>query len=239
MIDVRRLIAMWCRVERQVFGSLVDAARRNGRPDGHHYCRPMMVDENERVESWQFIDKDVMRLMRKRLLEVNEQSTSMPEERIKSALMKKLYNLEWAVEAPKVPPMPLRGDPQFVAKQSAWRVAYCAAEKYQQTIYKFENIKANKRTNGGGSGCRYGAMNMHSHFYRGTVEFRLKEGTLEASEMIFWPLFCGWFVESCLHCSDAEALALDGLGGWVALMREKSLVQPSVLDWVEGKVKKC
>src|SRR5260370_11405285 len=40
-LDLRRLIAMWCRVEKDIFGTLVRANRRFGRDDGHHYCRPM------------------------------------------------------------------------------------------------------------------------------------------------------------------------------------------------------
>jgi hypothetical protein len=41
---------------------------------------------------------------------------------------------------------------------------------------------------------RYCAFNLHSWFYRGTVEFRMFEGTTNIQDLMFWPLFCGWLV---------------------------------------------
>src|SRR5258708_6178097 len=81
-LDLRRLIAMWCRIEPEIFGTLVLVSRRRAREDGHHYCRPMAVEEGNRCESWQFTPTDIARMMRKRFLEVNEHSTSTPEERV-------------------------------------------------------------------------------------------------------------------------------------------------------------
>lgn len=241
MVELRRLIAAWCKVEGEVFGSLVKAERRKGREDGHHYCRPMAICEAERAEAWQFAPVDVVKLMRKRLLEVNSHSTSTPEERIKAALMKKLYGIEWKIEPPPAEvKRPLPEDVNYNKKFTQWvnyRKKVDAIERAKST---FERIKAYKRTqnaHGDSGGCRYAAMNVHSHFFRGTIEFRLKEGTIEAEEVIFWPLFCGWFVEAAKRLSDSEVMGLEGLRGWVEVMKEKAWVQPAVVEWVEDKLK--
>jgi len=236
MLDLRRLIAMWCRIEPEIFGTLVLACRKRGREDGHHYCRPMAVEENLRYEGWQFTPSDVVRLMRKRMLDVTEHSTSTPEERINAFLMKKLYEITWVTETIKPVPIPSRDDPRFVQKSREYQEYQNAVYRDASTKQAFERIKAYKRTNGGAGGCRYSAMNVHSHFFRGTIEFRLKEGTLDPAEIIFWPLFCGWFVEAATRLSDEEVLAINSLSDWVAVMRRRCIAQPAVIEWVEGKM---
>lgn len=236
MLDLRRLIAMWCRCERDIFGTLVLAERRKGRDDGHHYCRPMAVDEGQRFESWQFTPADVTRLMRKRMLEVTEHSTSSPDDRVQSFLMKKLYEIMWTVGPVKRVIMPSTDDPKFAQKYVEFKAYQTATYREQTAKNMFERIKAYKRTNGGAGGCRYASMNVHSHFFRGTIEFRLKEGTLDPAEIIFWPLFCGWFVEAATRLRDDEVMAISSLADWVKTMRENCIAQPSVLDWVEEKL---
>jgi hypothetical protein len=196
----------------------------------------MAVEEGKRYEGWQFTPTDVTRLMRKRMLEVNEHSTSTPEERINAFLMKKLYDISWVTEVIKVTPFPDREDPRFGQKYADYKLNQAALYRAQSAKANFDRIKNYKRTNGGAGGCRYSSMNVHSHFFRGTIEFRLKEGTLDPTEIIFWPLFCGWFVEMATRLRDDEVMAINSLSDWVKLMREKCIIQPSVIDWVEEKV---
>jgi len=240
MVDLRRLIALWCRVEKDLYGTLVDAMRWHPRKDGRHYCRPVAVAEDSRMENWQFTDTDVLRLMRKRLLEVNTLSTTTPEDRIRAFLLKKLYGIDWsqvikpveAIEPPK------QGEENYRQKYQVWQTYLLKCDRLDQIKAQFEHIKAYKRTNHGEGGCRYAAMNVHAYFYTGkapTIEFRLKEGTMEAEELIFWPLFCGWFVESATRLDDNEVLAVHSLRDWVVAVRP--FVQGSVLDWVEEKLK--
>lgn len=238
MLDLRRLIAMWCRIEPDIFGTLVLPGRRFGRDDGHHYCRPMACEENKRYESWQFTPTDVTRLMRKRMLEVNEHSTSTPEERVNAFLMKKLYNISWVTKTIKPVVCPLQSDSRFAQKYAEYKSYVIASQQEMQAKDNFNRIKAYKRTNGGAGGCRYSAINVHSHFFRGTIEFRLKEGTLDPAEIIFWPLFCGWFVEAATRLQDEEVMAINSLADWVRTMRDRCITQPAVLDWVEEKMKK-
>lgn len=56
--------------------------------------------------------------------------------------------------------------------------------------------------------CRYFGLNLHTWFQRNTVEFRHHEGTLALDKLVYWPLFCGWFVELASHLTDKEAWAI-------------------------------
>lgn len=46
---------------------------------------------------------------------------------------------------------------------------------------------------------RYYSLNLNSWAYRGTVEFRLKEGLVDGWEAVGWSLFCGWLVEMAVN----------------------------------------
>jgi hypothetical protein len=96
--------------------------------------------------------------------------------------------------------------------------------------------KGNKRTPGQaeGGGCRYASMNLHSHFHRGTVEFRLKEGTITPEEFIMWPLFCGWVIESISKLTDAQVQSISSLAGWCDVVG--GVVQDGVVRWVRKKM---
>ena len=53
--------------------------------------------------------------------------------------------------------------------------------------------------------CRYFGLNLHSWMHRLTVEFRMKEATVDPIELVMWPLWCGWFVHAITRMSDADA----------------------------------
>lgn len=52
--------------------------------------------------------------------------------------------------------------------------------------------------------ARRWALNLHSWMMRGTMEFRLKEGTLNPGDMIMWPLWCAWFIEKFGNATDKD-----------------------------------
>ena len=200
--QVRRLVAIWCRIEESLFGTLVQEERKN-----NHYCIPFASETPSCP--WQFSKKDVRRLMRSRSKGFMRDGSSW----IKNQLISKLYNIKL----------------DCFDKVSK--------EQYEKILYKFNSIKANKRTPGQaeGRGCRYGALNLHALFYQQTVEFRLKEGTLEPSELLFWPLTCAWIVESSQRMSDKEAMGLRGVADWADVARKHGM-QQGVYDWVVGKI---
>lgn len=51
--------------------------------------------------------------------------------------------------------------------------------------------------------ARYMGLNIHSWFHRGTIEWRMKEGTLDLTELVCWSLFCGWFVDVAVRACDS------------------------------------
>lgn len=53
--------------------------------------------------------------------------------------------------------------------------------------------------------CRYRGLNLHSWLHRGTVEWRMKEAVTDVSELVFYPLFCGYVVHAITAMSDTEA----------------------------------
>lgn len=55
---------------------------------------------------------------------------------------------------------------------------------------------------------RYKALNLHSYWLRGTVEFRHAHGTNNPEQIYHWGLLCASIVEYAVKASDAELTAL-------------------------------
>lgn len=53
--------------------------------------------------------------------------------------------------------------------------------------------------------CRYYGLNLHSWMHRLTVEWRMKEATVDPWEMVMWPLWCGWVTHLATRLTDTEA----------------------------------
>jgi len=80
--------------------------------------------------------------------------------------------------------------------------------------------------------CRYVGLNLHSWMYRGTVEWRMKEASVELEELVTWPVWCGWFVEATSRMTEAESRAK-----CMDLVTFTERWMPRwVTDWVERKV---
>lgn len=67
---------------------------------------------------------------------------------------------------------------------------------------RLKELKAKKYVNS----ARRSALNFHSWMMRGTIEFRLKEGTTDPTDLLMWPLWCGWFVHKTSSMSDKELM---------------------------------
>lgn len=80
--------------------------------------------------------------------------------------------------------------------------------------------------------CRYVGLNLHAWMYRGTIEWRMKEGTTSTEDLLTWPLWCGWFVEACSRMKDKvsreEQFSLVGF--------TERYMPRWITDWVERKV---
>lgn len=211
--EIRRLIVLWCRIEKEVYRYLVAPHRLS---DSHctRYAMPLSTELiGERV-GWQFSPANLTGLMRTRYNSATK---------IKTAIIKKLYTLDLGVPQRSK----AKADQQYLA----------AVKKYKAAAMQFDRWKQNKRTPGQaeGMGCRYASLNLHSLFHRGTVEFRLKEGSIEPEALLLWPMFCGWIVEGLSRISDRDVMRIHGLIDWLNLMR--GIAQPEVLEWVREKVK--
>lgn len=76
--------------------------------------------------------------------------------------------------------------------------------EFRLLIKDAENmIKRNKATKYVNH-ARRSALNFHSWMMRGTIEFRLKEGTVDPKDLLLWPLWCGWFIHKVSAISDKE-----------------------------------
>lgn len=84
--------------------------------------------------------------------------------------------------------------------------------------------------------ARRSALNLHSWMMRGTVEFRLKESTIDEQELLNWPQWCGWFVEHLSKLSLQECQNLPDLKTLTGQMCDIGMPR-DVLGWVESKVK--
>jgi len=79
-------------------------------------------------------------------------------------------------------------------------------EKIITAIYgEPDSVSYRKEKRGAGHGTgRYYALNLHSWFYRGTIECRLFEGTLDKNEIIGWGVLWANILDFALHSSDDE-----------------------------------
>jgi hypothetical protein len=58
--------------------------------------------------------------------------------------------------------------------------------------------------------ARYYALNIHTYFYRGTIEFRHGAGTKNVEKATNWGLVCMWIVEKASTMTHAQIKALPG-----------------------------
>jgi hypothetical protein len=115
----------------------------------------------------------------------------------------------------------------------------CSNNSYgnQYLVYRASKYGRTDNEDVSAQRVRYRGLNVHSWLYRGTLEFRMKEGTTDLSELINWPLFCGWLVEAAYRMKERE----------LQKARELDLVSFSqefmprfITDWItERKDKTC
>jgi hypothetical protein len=79
---------------------------------------------------------------------------------------------------------------------------------------------------------RYYALNLHTFFYRETVEFRLHESHLNPEVYTNWALFCGWITEKANSLSERQLLELfqrHATGNGETLLQE--IMPKEVSEW--------
>lgn len=76
-------------------------------------------------------------------------------------------------------------------------------------------IQSRLRGNNGRLTQRYWGLNLHSYFFRGTVEFRMHEGCHCADRILHWAQWCQWFVDLASRLTDPEVRAIQEPMGYL------------------------
>jgi hypothetical protein len=113
----------------------------------------------------------------------------------------------------------------------SWMDRLCEKRRSTGTIVRSQRTQ--KYGSGRGHVVRYYGLNLHSFFYRGTIEFRMKEGTTSFEELVCWPLLCGWFVELCGRLPESRIAKIPTLT--LATFAREFMPQ-FLADWVEKKL---
>jgi hypothetical protein len=78
-------------------------------------------------------------------------------------------------------------------------------QAYKRSKYLLDDRNRHSLTN-----IRYYDLNLHSHFYRGSVEFRAHHGTVNPTEIIMWPMLCLNLVSLATRLYDSRVTTLSG-----------------------------
>lgn len=83
--------------------------------------------------------------------------------------------------------------------------------------------------------ARYRAVNLHSYFFRGTVEFRHHHGTIDREAITNWGIVCGSVVQWAATHTDADFAKLAIAGRSSKKVLELVVGQKSVIAWMRAR----
>jgi hypothetical protein len=78
------------------------------------------------------------------------------------------------------------------------------AKKTSVVFGTYNNYDSNANRKSKYNAARYNALNLHSWFYRGTIEFRLIEGTVDPDYIINWGMLWANLLDWTLQATDKE-----------------------------------
>ena len=105
------------------------------------------------------------------------------------------------VPPPTIPPEPMHGNARY--------------------LYTHKRDKYRGNT-------RYSGLNLNSYCHRGTIEWRQHQGTTAIADLIFWPLFCGWFTE--IGANFQQKRELPG-----SILEFTRLMPPAIYEYISAK----
>lgn len=95
-----------------------------------------------------------------------------------------------------------------------------------------QNLRYKKR----GAGIpRYNALNLHSWFYRGTIETRMFDGCIEPEPIINWGIMWALIIDYSVKCSD-EQVGKDMTGRPLASLAKIVAGHKNILDFIKQRV---
>lgn len=116
-----------------------------------------------------------------------------------------------------------------------YKLAKYPGESPEEYARRIKSVREHKYENA----ARRWALNFHSWMMRGTLEFRLKEGTVDPAELFWWPIWCGWLVETFSHLSEKEVQAWQNTPPDLVELTQSfhpSVSELGLVDWVKSKV---
>lgn len=81
-------------------------------------------------------------------------------------------------------------------------------QKLARGLYACEPRLAKNEKSDKYHSSRYNALNLHSFFFRKTLEFRIHEARIRQDILENFPLVCGWIVEKAFRMTEAQLLVL-------------------------------
>jgi hypothetical protein len=184
---VRRLLWTYMTIEPALYATMLAPHRLNSR-----HCQPLQKD-------MQMVSAVAKMMQAKSAAEIKEElSATVYDWKPQEVVDKIETQFAHAITSAKTA-FP-KDSKQFIAN---WKTeTQLRMKKIGKQIH---TERANKYGNDGRAHMvRYYGLNLHSLTHRGTIEFRMKEGTTNLTELMFGPLWCGWFVDTCSRVSDQK-----------------------------------
>ena len=83
---------------------------------------------------------------------------------------------------------------------------------------------------------RYAGLNLHSYFYRNTIEFRMREGVLDFDEIVSWAVLCGSIIELVKNLSYNQVQDIHCLMDLLNQETKTYRVQSNILNYFKEKL---
>ena len=107
-------------------------------------------------------------------------------------------------------------------------------KKILKNVYGDENTDTEELRRNKYHAARYNALNIHSWFYRGTIECRLAPGTVKEKDIIFWSLLWANILDFCYEMTEKEINDLTISGEEIL---EQIAPTPEIAKWIKNKIK--
>lgn len=114
--------------------------------------------------------------------------------------------------------------------------------KTQVVLNTYNNYDSNTHRKSKYNNARYNALNLHSWFYRGTIEFRLMEGTINPQYIINWGILWAKILDYVLGATNADIDKIVGMcgntGATSSSMITKMINDKSLEKFILNQIKK-
>jgi len=202
--EMRRVLRMYATLEGEIYNHLILPYRRTV-PTVTHYCQMLTVPHTECARCVRF-------------------DQQYPNARTPSPnIWKVLSRMDAAKTTSEL-------------KRELLGMLYCltlydAQRNLQRTHLTRQAMNIQTHKGGRYEWCRYVGLNLHAWLHRGTIEWRMKEATMDPEELTCWALWCGWFIEACSRMKE-----IDSHRSWNLLTFTQKYMPGFLATWVEEKM---